>query len=181
MSLADDRFAIYETLAQYCRGVDRMDAELTLACFLEEATIEVSGLFEGTPAEYVAWLWPVHGAMLGHTHAVSNIIVEIQGDTAASESYVALTLRMNLGDELVDVSGKARCLDTWRRAANGSWQISARMTVSDLARVDPVELRAEVNSVLSPQRDGLRRLRGRRDRTDHSYELLTVGTQVRGS
>ena len=52
------------------------------------------GLYRGSAAGFVEWLWPGHVAMVGHRHEVSNILIELQGDRAASETYVFVTLRV---------------------------------------------------------------------------------------
>ena len=97
MSDIDDLLAkqeITEVIYRYCRGIDRMDAELTLSCWHEGGLAHYGRLFEGTAEGFVEWLWPVHAAMVGHRHEISNILVDVRDDRASSEAYVSVTLRV---------------------------------------------------------------------------------------
>ena len=171
MGAVEDKLAIQEVLWRYCRAMDRMDAPLALGCFEPDAELVYSTLYRGGPEGFVAWLWPVHARMVGHVHSVSNILVELgPAATAASEAYVQVTLRMELDGELVDLIGKGRYLDRWRRAPEG-WRISRRTYVSDLGSVVPVG-RRDVSAVLSPATPGLTAVAARRDASDPSYDVL---------
>jgi hypothetical protein len=148
-----------------------MDRQLTLDCFEPEAQLEYSGLFKGTAAEFVEWLWPVHSSMVGHTHRVSNMLVEFRDDSrAVSETMVLVTLRMEKDGELVDLIGHGRYLDGWRKT-DTSWRISGRTYVSDLGTVLPVGSR-DLSDILYPSADGLREINGTRNETDPSYALF---------
>ena len=50
-----DKQAITEIIYRYCRGLDRMDRELTLSCWHEGGTDDHGALFSGTADEFVAW------------------------------------------------------------------------------------------------------------------------------
>jgi hypothetical protein len=166
-----DTLAIHETLYRYCRSMDRMDAPLALDCFWPDAELEYSALYRGSPAGFVEWLWPVHAAMLAHTHRVTNVLVDFMADdAAASESMVHVTLRMRDGVEIVDLIGHGRYLDRWRRA-DGRWRIAGRTYVSDLGTVIPVGSR-DLSAILYPGTPGQRPIHGTRDRGDPSYALL---------
>jgi hypothetical protein len=82
---------IAKTLYEYCRGIDRMDAELTLACFEPTAELKYSGMYLGDPAGFVKWLWPRHAAMVGHTHSITNILVEQTQAGRAGLTRIAAT------------------------------------------------------------------------------------------
>ncbi len=167
----EDKLEIHETLYRYCQSMDRMDAPLALDCFWPDAKLEYSGLFNGSPAGFVEWLWPVHAAMVCHTHRVCNMLVDFTGDMAAvSESMVQVTLRMQPQDELIDLIGHGRYLDTWRKA-DGRWRIADRVFVSDMSTMVPVRAR-DVGGILHPGTPGQQPLAGRRDTSDLSYRLL---------
>ena len=132
------KLEIQEQLARYCRGVDRLDDDLTLGCFMTDATLRYADVFAGTPAEFVRWLWPIHQAMAGHAHRVTNVLVDLLSPTAAvSESYVFVTLRMQVDGRLVDVINHGRYLDRWL-VADATWRIAERTYVSGLRSVVPV-------------------------------------------
>jgi len=122
--------AIQQVLYRYCRSMDRMDADLALSCFEPDAELGYSGLFQGSPAEFVAWLWPIHAAMVGHSHQVANVLVDFGGDGAVvSEAYVTVVLRSATpAGDLVDLTGRGRYLDTWR-CEDDVWRIAARISV----------------------------------------------------
>jgi hypothetical protein len=46
----------------------------------------------GTGAQFLDYVWAQHERVLGHTHAVSNVLIEVNGERAASETYVVATL-----------------------------------------------------------------------------------------
>ncbi|MBI1181191.1 MAG: hypothetical protein GC201_11585 [Alphaproteobacteria bacterium] len=168
---AEDKLEIHETIYRYCRSMDRMDAPLALDCFWPEANLEYSTLYNGSPAGFVEWLWPVHAAMVCHAHRVTNILVDFKSDTeAASESMVHVTLRMEANGELVDLSGHGRYLDRWRKQ-DGRWRIAGRTYVQDMGTVVPVGSR-DVSAILYPGTPGQRAIHGARDLRDPSYDLL---------
>jgi hypothetical protein len=147
-----------------------MDADLALDCFLPDAELDYGRLYRGSPAGFVEWLWPVHARMVGHVHSVSNVLIEASDDgTAVSETYVRVTLRMQLDDGLVDMVGLGRYLDEWRR--QDRWRISRRQYVSDLGSTVAVG-GAAVGGVLTPKEGGLAPSTPSRDRSDPSYRLF---------
>jgi hypothetical protein len=164
---------IQQVLARYCRGMDRMDADLTLECFEPDAHLEYHGLYRGDPAGFVRWLWPVHASLVGHTHQIQNSIVDlVDGDdgAAVSEAYVTVTLRAVLDGELVDLIGRGRYLDEWTNAS-GRWAICGRRYVSDLTTVVSAGDRGRFSGLLTPAVSDPPAWRGARDTTDASYSL----------
>ena len=106
--------AIRTVLTRYCRGVDRMDADLITSCWHEGGTCDYGvGIHVGTPPTFVEWLWPVHFAMESHSHQVTNVTVTFDGLRARSEAYVTVVLRHHSGDQAFDTTSRGRYLDTW--------------------------------------------------------------------
>jgi hypothetical protein len=162
---------IRAVLVRYCRGIDRMDAELTLSCWHPDGTADYGRLYEGSAQGFVEWLWPVHAAMVGHVHTLGNVTVELDGDRAATEAYVCVVLRFVHDDgQQYDLVGRGRYLDAFERR-HGHWAIAHRRYVSDLGTIQKVE-GFDVSRHLPPVRPGLRPLVGRRDHDDLSYTLL---------
>lgn len=163
--------AITEQLHRYCRGIDRMDAELTRSVWHPDGTADYGGLYRGSASGFVDWLWPVHAAMVGHRHEVSNILIELHGERAFSETYVFVTLRVAEDDgSMTDIVGQGRYLDQWERR-DGVWAITHRDYVSDLSQAHAVEQR-DVSMHLPRAGEGTARRASRRDRSDHSYAVL---------
>ena len=82
-----DKQAITEVIYRYCRGLDRMDAEMVRAVWHPGGTADYGAdMFRGTGDEFVAWVWAAHAGMDRHSHQITNILIELDGDSAASES-----------------------------------------------------------------------------------------------
>ena len=167
---------IRAVLVRYCRGIDRMDAPLTRSCWHTDGTADYGRLFKGTADGFIEWLWPVHAAMIGHVHSLSNVTVEIDGDAAATESYVHVVLRVPAPDGgQVDIVGRGRYLDAFERR-DGVWAIVHRTYVSDLASTQRVEL-LDVGARLPPARPDLAANVGARDLSDRSYALFPASSR----
>lgn len=155
-----DKQAIRDVLSRYCRGLDRMDKEMAYAVWHEDGTAFYDGIFEGTGHAFIDWVWEAHAAMEKHSHQITNVLVEPNGDEATSESYVTVvlwTLPDNEGcqSELV---GRGRYLDRWERR-QGRWAIQHRTHVLDMSSRYALD-RAEISDGSS------------RDATDLSFEFI---------
>jgi hypothetical protein len=156
-ALLDER-AIRETLQRYCRGVDRMDRELTRSCWHADGTAAYQGLFEGGVEALLDWMWALHATMQTHSHQTTNCLIELAGDRAVSETYVTVALRTQPGPAGArDVLTRGRYLDRWSRR-EGRFAIDHRHYLSDWMTSLPVE------GADSGSSGG-----GRRDAQDPSY------------
>jgi hypothetical protein len=166
---------VNRVLLRYCRGVDRMDAELTLSCFHTDATAHYGTLYQGSAAGFVEWLWPIHASMIGHVHTLSNVLVEFDDDrTAASESYVHTQLRVREADgSKWDLLGRSRYLDRWERASR-TWKIRHRALVNDLRSAVPVTT-IDTATHIPPAGTSNAPIASRRDHDDPSYSVLADG------
>ncbi|AMN47550.1 hypothetical protein ACG33_10655 [Steroidobacter denitrificans] len=168
------RLAITEVLHRYCRGMDRMDRELTLSCWHPGGTDEHAPLYAGSAEGFIDWLWPVHAAMQGTRHVLSNIVIEVTGDRAVSESYWNVTLRVPRGEEVVDIFGGGRYLDQLEYI-NGVWAFRHRCSVHDWDRVEPVGgtmSNIAGPALIVPNNPEATIRPSARDRSDYSYTLL---------
>ena len=153
-----DKQAITEQIYHYGRGVDRMDRPLTRACWHADGSADYRGMFEGSADALLDWMWQVHDGMQTHSHQMANILIELDGDRAASETYVTVALRTR-GDAPLDIFSRGRYLDRWSRRG-GLWAIDHRIHLSDHATALPVPERLLAEAA------------GTRDRSDPSYALL---------
>jgi hypothetical protein len=170
------KFAITEVIYRYCRAVDRMDRELAATVFHEDATADYGLTFQGSAQQLIDNLWSNHAKLLGHFHQVTNIVVEVEGAGAASESYAYGTLWNTTADgALVVLSAFGRYLDRWSRR-QGVWAIDHRRFVYDLvySSTPSVAPAAQHDTLakLASARDP-RNGPGRRDRGDPSYEWMS--------
>lgn len=149
--------AIREVLHRYCRGVDRMDRPLTRACWHAAGTADYQGMFTGDVEALLDWMWKLHDGMQGHSHQMTNMLIEIAGERAVSETYVTVTLRTKPGREPVrDILARGRYVDRWSER-DGRWGIDHRLFLNDWMTSLPVGT-APVSPTV-----------GRRDPSDASY------------
>ena len=97
--------------------------------------------------------------MLAHSHQISNIIIELDGDRAGSETYVTATLRLMRHEQLRQLTVWARYIDQWSRR-NGRWGIDKRLQITDFDEIRDVKAASKQD-------------RSRRDQSDPSYAVLT--------
>ena len=154
-----DRQAITDLIYRYCRSMDRMDAELGYSIWHEDAQVDFEGFYQGSGRDYIDTACKMHRRFLAHSHQVTNIIIELDGDRAVSESYVTATLRLMQREQLRQLTVWGRYIDTWSRR-KGRWGIDTRYQINDLN-----ELRDVVPA--SSQ------ARTARDRNDASYAALS--------
>ncbi len=159
-SASADRQAITDQIYKYCRAMDRIDHQLGYNVWHEDGTADYGAMYNGSGRGFIDWVCEQHSAMLGHSHQVSNILIEIDGDRAGSEAYVTAALRIRQDGRLVQVTARGRYIDRWSRR-DGRWGIDHRVYVQDFD---------ELREVAATLTEGW----GRRDREDPSYRVLPV-------
>ena len=160
-SPAEDRDAIRGQIHAYCRSMDRMDRELGYAVWHADGEADYGeAIFRGSGHGFIDFVTEAHAGMLAHSHQVTTVLIELAGDRAASESYVTAALRQQGDDGLLQVTVRGRYLDRWSYR-DGRWAIDRRIYLHDFDDVRPVV------STGAPTR-------GRRDRSDPSYDILRL-------
>jgi hypothetical protein len=159
-----DRQAITEVLYRYCRAMDRMDHVLASSVWHPGGTADYGPIFEGTGQGFADWVMVTHAGLDRHSHQLSNVIIELSGDAAASEAYVTATLRGKPDEngDVLEITSKGRYLDRWSRRAAG-WAIDHRIFVDDFT----------ATRVLTAAEAGEPPSTGTRDTDDPSYALFT--------
>ncbi|MEZ4281672.1 MAG: nuclear transport factor 2 family protein [Myxococcota bacterium] len=155
-----DQSEIRDVLSRYCRGLDRMDKEMAYGVWHPGATAFYDGIFEGTGRGFIDWVWQAHAAMDRHSHQITNVLIEVQGDRAISEAYVTVVL-WTLPDaegRQKELVGRGRYLDRFARR-NGRWAIEHRTHLLDMSSAYDLE-RADVSEGAA------------RDATDLSFEFF---------
>lgn len=126
----EDEAAITRVLHDYCRGIDRLDAELIRSAYHEGGYDDHGDSFQGTVEEYVPWVLDVLRTRFTSTmHALSNVTIDVDGDEARSECYL-------LAHHVVASSGAlrvfgARYVDRFERRAAVGWRIAHRTLVPE--------------------------------------------------
>jgi hypothetical protein len=155
-----DRQAITDLIYRYCRSVDRLDIPLGHSIWHEDGQADYgAAVYQGNGRGVIDHICAQHLHTLHHSHQVSNIVIDLDGDRAGSESYVTANLRMKRGDQLLQMSVWGRYIDQWS-CRNGRWGLDKRISVRDFDEVREVKAMYDHDV-------------GRRDRSDPSYTVLT--------
>lgn len=131
-----DKQAIAEIHARYCRALDRMDKAMAYDLFRDDCRVNYHGIYEGTGRGFVDWVWQAHAHMERHSHQITSMLIETNGDAAVSEAYVTVVL-WTLVDEdskQKEIVCRGRYLDRLERE-NGQWRIAQREHVVDMHSV----------------------------------------------
>jgi hypothetical protein len=177
-----DRQAIHDVVLRYARGIDRLDWALVAGCFHDDGEVDASWFSRRA--------WPLYearrtGADVAHLgawadlscHYVLNCLIDLDGDTARSETYCVAVHRTRCSNEQIplpiddpgdagrpgqerDVVLGLRYVDRFERRM-GLWAIRQRTFVYEWTRVDAVTGRWRL--------DPAQYRRGRRDRQDIAY------------
>jgi hypothetical protein len=154
-----DKDALRTQLFNYCRAVDRLDIELGRSVFYEDSYADYGEQFyRGPGKDVINAICEYHLSMISHSHQVTNILIVLEGEKAASEAYLTATLRLEQEGRDMRVLLRARYLDKWEKRG-GYWAIVHRELAydhADMSQITPM-----------PGADT-----GRRDRSDRSYFFL---------
>jgi hypothetical protein len=149
-----DRLSIAETLARYCPGIDRCDADLLAAVFTPDARIDY-GDGAKSPPDTIPGLMAGLGAMRLTQHNISNTVMQVAGTRARAETNcVALHLIPTPEGEIELVVG-GRYLDTLVKQ-DGTWRIAERLYVMDWNHTQPSTMQTAGGLFDTLQRRGSR-------------------------
>lgn len=133
----ESREQIRETLFRYCRGLDLGDEDAVQSCFWPEAT-QGSDFQGGLSSEFAPLGALLSGRIKGVWHAITNVVIELAGDLAISESHFAVIHRRPATDGLGegDFFLEGRFLDHFERRG-GEWRIIHRQDLNDVEPACP--------------------------------------------
>ena len=154
-----DRQQISELIYRYCRSVDRLDVPLGHSIWHEDGVADYGAdVYRGDGRGVIDHICAQHRQLLHHSHQVTNLLIDLDGDRAGSEAYVMACLRMRRGDKLVQMAVWGRYVDRWSRR-DGRWGLDHRLAIRDFD---------EVREVMPLQEHDL----ARRDHGDPSYRVI---------
>lgn len=151
-----DRQQIRDCVHRYARGVDRLDAELVLSAYHDDA-VDSHGPFTGPPQDFVEWLWPRQSTVRATQTFLTNHTADIDGDTAHTETYWFVSRRTEGEAQLLLTGG--RYVDRLERR-DGEWRIAVRNVLVEWSTLTP----------LTAMPGGAAYFAGVRDTSDISYE-----------
>jgi len=160
------RDEIREVLYRLARGTDRCDAALIESCYHEDAYDDHGG-FQGRGDEFAKWVietLPEHFATT--MHSLANSHIDVEGDTAFSETYCTAHHVMHPDENGVirDSVMGLRYVDRFEKR-NDKWLIAQRVCVYDWTYI----VEAKEAWPLEPPF-----IQGSRGRADPSYALLAA-------
>jgi SnoaL-like domain len=128
-----DEQDIRDCLTRFSRGMDRFDREVFMSAFHDDAVM-AAGPFVGSPADCYDWAVPMHEAgQIATHHNLLNTTIEIDGDTAHSETYYLFAARNR--DESNWIAG-GRYIDRLEKRA-GVWKIALRTNAIEWSGMVP--------------------------------------------
>jgi hypothetical protein len=155
-----DRQAITDLIYRYCRSVDRLDVPLGHSIWHDDGYADYGeAVYQGDGRGVIDYICASHRHTLHHSHQVTNILIDLDGDRAGSESYCIAALRVRLGEQLKQITVWSRYIDSWSRR-NGRWGLDRRIAIRDFD---------EVRDVVAIGDHGT----GQRHRSDPSYAVLS--------
>lgn len=138
MSEHDARRAITEALFTYCRGIDRLDADLVRAAFHPGALLVDYGPEPMAIEQFADYATAALGKrFIATQHRISNLSIEVDGDTAKAECYV-MAFHVEDGDDgKVLHTFNGRYIDHHEQR-DGVWKIAKRFLRVDWTTVEPI-------------------------------------------
>lgn len=129
--------AITEVLTRFMRACDRGDVVALRECFHDDAIEDHGGTFLGPASEWIASMEQI----LTHpkvrmTHSLTNVLIDIEGDIAACESYVTTTALLRIDGELRNSLTCSRLIDRFERRSD-QWRIAHRRLRFEWASLIP--------------------------------------------
>lgn len=149
-----DRLAIAETLALYCRGIDRCDGEQLAAVFTPDALIDY-GDGARPIGEVIPGLMAGLGTMRLTQHNISNTVMRITGETARAETNCVALHLIPAPDGEIELVVGGRYLDRLVKR-EGRWRIAERLYVMDWNRTSPSTMALEGGLLGGLKRRGAR-------------------------
>ncbi|MDH6676921.1 ketosteroid isomerase-like protein [Rhodococcus sp. LBL1] len=139
MSLIDKQ-EITEVLYRYARAVDRKDFDRVADCYFPDA-IDNHGGYIGTVDGLIEDMKSRHATIDSSLHYITNVLIDLDGDTANVESYCLCYLRQapaRAGEKQSRATIKCRYVDRFERR-DGQWRIADRIVVFDESVTDEIE------------------------------------------
>ncbi len=131
------RAAIQDVLLRYARGVDRRDLDVVAPCFTPDAAYE-GALACGTITDALERLRDSIAHYESTLHFIGNQLIEINGDTAKSETYAIAYHRLTDGGEGRLFTVAVRYLDELVHLG-GQWRICRRVVRTEWQRTDALQ------------------------------------------
>lgn len=133
-----DKDAIRNLIYTYCRAVDREDVALGHSIWHDDGYADYGADFYQGPGKGVIDK-TCHDSrqLLSQSHQVTNMLIELDGDRAGSETYISSTYRLEQKGVLMHMAVWGRYLDRWEKRS-GRWGLVHRQVIFDHDEIRPV-------------------------------------------
>ncbi len=147
-----DKKAIEELSYRYSRACDRLDRELLERVYWPDGTDD-HGAFKGSAPDYIDWVIATLESMIATHHDNTNILIEVDGDTATGEVHWTGYYQVEVNGESHDQLAVGRYVDRYEKR-EGEWRILHRTCLSDWVRMEPtvIDLRERPDQSLIGKR-----------------------------
>ena len=166
-----DHFRIRKVLADYCRGVDRVDEPLMRSIYARDS-FDDHGTVRAPGPEFCRQMCEsVAETTETLAHTLGQSVISIDGDEAGAETYFIAVARDTAPD------GTRMCNQLGGRFADrlvredGAWKVKHRTVLRDWSVAIPLDHDWALSNMLTP---------GERSGTDKSYEVLGASHGGRG-
>lgn len=122
------RQAILDCVTRYCQGMDRLDRELALSAYHDDA-FDDHGFICARAAEFVDFVISRHeaGMSAAHQHHITGHLAEIQGDVAHGSTYFLYSAVDTSSPPQTHLHG-GRYIDRFE-CREGRWAIADRVCI----------------------------------------------------
>ena len=135
LEILADRQDCADLIVRTARAIDRCDEALLREQFHPDAHDDHGG-FKGSIDEFAKWVMPVLGTMERTQHILGQMLIEVDGDTAASETYFEAHHELMIENVMQHMIAAGRYLDKFERR-DGTWKMSSRHAVYDWQSIVP--------------------------------------------
>jgi hypothetical protein len=123
--------SICEALHRYCVSVDLIDEDLWWQVWHPDAVAVYEEMFEGSASALMSWIFDAHRGCEHTSHQIANILINLDRETATSQSYLHACVRSNG----TDVTIWGRYFDSWSsRDGGATWRIERRVYRGDIVQ-----------------------------------------------
>ena len=115
---------------------DRIDNELGYSVFAEDSKVNYGPTFpKGTGRQFIDNMLNQHRHMISTHHMMTNILIKVDGNKAASETYMYAACKFpkkqkNGKKSTFTVEARCRDIDKWE-CRDGKWLIVERVVAGD--------------------------------------------------
>ena len=111
-------------------------------------------MYQGTGPGFLEWVWAAHTAMMGHSHQITNVLIDVDGRPAPPAARPTSLRRCGARSNrrpATEIVSRGRYVDRWSRR-DGRWAIDHRRFVEDFTVTTSVTGATPPDPTASPAR-----------------------------